>query len=834
MKTVGCVIILLLFPSTSILIAQWTNNPKINTPICTAESEQRLPVICRDGTGGAFIAWSETRNGTYDVYAQHVDAAGVRTWDVDGVSVCMFPGEQRVDHIIGDGVGGAIVCWHGAPNIGAPNGRLFVQRIDVSGTLLWDANGVAFDNMIYAEDAQMVSDGNGGVIMTWMGYRTDPFPSGIDIFAQHINSSGLLAWDAAGIDICTMENTQQDPKIVSDGAGGAIITWSDSYITAQVSAQRVNAGGAVQWTANGVVLCAGGSLQGSPSIVMDGAGGAIIAFEENRDGMNAIRGQRVDASGGLLWGTTGVAVNAGTWGHNSPSAVSDDAGGAIITWNDERGDTLEETNTDIYAQRVNGSGVIQWNNSGVPLCLVPGEQTYPVAVSDGSHGAIISWWDQRNQNTGTVHEYAQHITISGVTTWAVDGLPYNTMEVDDQADQAFIGDGVGGAISAWGDGRNGNGDIYAQKLNGSVQFTGYRTFSPDAIASARDEKGRIGKPVRSRNGIANEVNVLEEGFRLGIFGGNPVNDGLGGLTVGLSYLKTVKGKLQVDRDQAKLHGWLRLGKWNPKARIGMKYQDVLKTLSKNGVLHDGPARGFDFIKEKTSMPPTKHNNVLLAEQIALKLNIIASMCGITKPGFGELRYTEEGNVCSNMLVRDIALEVDSALALPLLSWEYATLYDVVYKINRAFEGSMNVVPTGFPSRLAVKGVHEVSEVPFLQEDLNIQPKMVSQNYSYEETPEEFRLQQNYPNPFNPLTNIGFILPNPAVVTLKVYNMLGQEIATLLDRIEMDEGVQELQFDGSNVSSGVYFYRLTAEQSANEDDGSEGRMFVTTKKMILLK
>src|SRR5207244_2858587 len=87
---------------------------------------------------------------------------------------------------------------------------------------------------------------------------------------------------------------------------------------------------------------------------------------------------------------------------------------------------------------------------------------------------------------------------------------------------------------------------------------------------------------------------------------------------------------------------------------------------------------------------------------------------------------------------------------------------------------------------------------------------------YSTTPEEFRLDQNYPNPFNPTTNIQFELPNPAVVTLKVYNMLGQEVATLLDRQEMEEGTQELEFNASNFASGVYFYRITAEQIANGD------------------
>ena len=95
---------------------------------------------------------------------------------------------------------------------------------------------------------------------------------------------------------------------------------------------------------------------------------------------------------------------------------------------------------------------------------------------------------------------------------------------------------------------------------------------------------------------------------------------------------------------------------------------------------------------------------------------------------------------------------------------------------------------------------------------------VSQNPTI---PSSFQLFQNYPNPFNPTTTIEFSLPERSFVKLTVYNALGQEIAVLVNE-EKQAGIHRIQFNGSNLPTGVYFYRL------------ETPKFIETKKMILLK
>ena len=97
------------------------------------------------------------------------------------------------------------------------------------------------------------------------------------------------------------------------------------------------------------------------------------------------------------------------------------------------------------------------------------------------------------------------------------------------------------------------------------------------------------------------------------------------------------------------------------------------------------------------------------------------------------------------------------------------------------------------------------------------------------SPEDFRLEQNYPNPFNPSTTINYSVPNSSFITIKVYDVLGNQITELVNE-EKPIGVHEVIFDASSLSTGTYFYQL---QAVNSSSGS-GNSFVETKKMILIK
>ena len=93
-------------------------------------------------------------------------------------------------------------------------------------------------------------------------------------------------------------------------------------------------------------------------------------------------------------------------------------------------------------------------------------------------------------------------------------------------------------------------------------------------------------------------------------------------------------------------------------------------------------------------------------------------------------------------------------------------------------------------------------------------------------PDEFALEQNYPNPFNPSTTIKFSLAVDSKVNLKVFDVLGQEITSLVNG-QLTAGLHEINFNALNLNSGVYFYRIEA-------NGVDGTNFTSVKKMILTK
>ncbi|MBI5021215.1 MAG: M6 family metalloprotease domain-containing protein [Ignavibacteriales bacterium] len=130
----------------------------------------------------------------------------------------------------------------------------------------------------------------------------------------------------------------------------------------------------------------------------------------------------------------------------------------------------------------------------------------------------------------------------------------------------------------------------------------------------------------------------------------------------------------------------------------------------------------------------------------------------------------------------------------------------------------------------VDGVPTLSHQLFVDGKVTINDSRVKSFTIYydkqEVAPQEFKLLQNYPNPFNPSTIINYQLPIDDYVTIKVYNILGEEVAILVDGFETS-GYKAIRFDGSNLPSGVYYVRMRV-------DVSTGSTFNDTKKIILTK
>ena len=313
--------------------------------------------------------------------------------------------------------------------------------------------------------------------------------------------------------------------------------------------------------------------------------------------------------------------------------------------------------------------------------------------------------------------------------------------------------------------------------------------------------------------MPNTANVRDDAFRRGAF------TSTAGLIVGIPR-----------PDSARFFGWVRI----------RNSRSMLASLIWRSVMHEGTPRGFAtfesgrvFKREQRKLPPRVQNNRLFADLLTLRFNIAISRRGITEPGFGELRFVESGNPYSMMLVRDIAKRADSLMTFDVSDTPmYMKLDSTLIQLNASFSGVMDTV--GWRDSLRVKGTRSLREVTYLQ-PTNVPPEVtIAADAGEEVPPEQYALLQNYPNPFNPTTTIEFTLPFSSTVTLKIYDVIGREVATLVDHELMEEGLQEVFFDAARNASGVYFYRIIADSMPDEEEGGSVQMFTAVRKMIVIK
>jgi hypothetical protein len=382
---------------------------------------------------------------------------------------------------------GAIVVWCDWRNEAVSGCDIYNQVINEDGMGFVETHGLDPNGWGIVSNAadlqlgqQMVSDGQGGAIMVWDDARTQ---LQWDIYAQRVDADGTFLWTLAGEPICNNDTTNKyNPKIVPDGQGGAIITWFTVDIAGMyydVYAQRIDADGNLLLgsgtSADGVAVCTGYHHQCYPQIVPDGQGGAIISWQDYRgDNGYEIYAQRIDSSGALIWDSGnpegGIPVcTVENQQYPEPQMVQDGQGGAIITWYDTRNFATNEW--DIFAQRIDSTGVTKWptdgSTIGIPVCEALDYQYEARLAQDGEGGAIIAWQDNRNAATTGWDIYAQRVEADGDVGWTTNGIKVCTADFP-QLNVTLVPDGEGGAIIAWDDCRNAyttSWDIYAQRLD---------------------------------------------------------------------------------------------------------------------------------------------------------------------------------------------------------------------------------------------------------------------------------------------------------------------------------------------------------------------------------
>lgn len=436
------------------------SNPYFNVPISTAPGAQRVPQVVPDGTGGAIIVWWTESGGILDdIYAQRVDASGAPQWTANGVPVVSSSQIETTFGIVSDGAGGVIVTW---PQYTGPTTlEVRAQRLNAAGAQQWGAGGVTVGAT--GNYPAIASDGLGGAILFWRDSRVAD-----EIYAQRIDATGTSQWTANGVAVCTAAGTKINPRVVADGSSGAIASWIDYRgANPNVYVQRMDATGTPLWTADGVAVGAPTAIQYVQEMTSDGAGGTIVTWQDGftffGSGVQDVYAQRVDATGTPQWTASGIALCTAPNAQSVPVIAPDGTGGAVIGWLDYR--TLRG---DLYAQRVNATGVPQWPVNGVPICAGVGDVVSATIVPDGTGGSLLGWSVNRPLFSGFQNLYAQRVDASGTPQWTLNGSPVSIAR-GLQGNARMLADGAGGALVAWQDTRACEfcEDIYAQQIDPS-------------------------------------------------------------------------------------------------------------------------------------------------------------------------------------------------------------------------------------------------------------------------------------------------------------------------------------------------------------------------------
>jgi hypothetical protein len=406
--------------------------PADGLPVCQAPYSQYNLDLASDDAGGVFLVWQDFRSGgAGDIYAQHITSLATPAlgWPVGGLALCTNPAAQSYPRIARDGSGGALVVWEDRRG-----GRLalWAQHVSAGGAPAsgWPADGAALTSGPGEDEVMpaLSSDSTGTVTVVWRAEG----PDGSGLHAIQVGPGYSPVQGSLPLDhvLAAGEASVGSPAVLALRGGTTLVAWASrasggSAGESHLHLQQLGQEGAPDhtWPAGGALVCTSTLGKSAPCIVAQADSGAIIAWEDFRDGTSDIFVQRVDVRGAVAsgWTPNGVAVCVAPGQQYAPSLVADGAGGVLATWADADASTRAsfssarpangELATLSVAAAHPGHAHVVWNvatNLGGTLTVqrrVGSEGTWgllsAVAPDDSSHVVL----DDRTAPEGAHVEY---------------------------------------------------------------------------------------------------------------------------------------------------------------------------------------------------------------------------------------------------------------------------------------------------------------------------------------------------------------------------------------------------------------------------------------------
>jgi len=454
----------------------WTEN---GVPVATGTNDQDQISIDGDGSGGAYLAWRNKRNNPFgDIYAAHVDSSGTLHWStaVATGSVTMET-PQIVKSINSSGsVEGAIVVWTaiGTDAANAPSKNIYISKFNSAGKVFSGWQSAVVCNAPKDQDKpQVVSDHLGGAVAVWRDYRDGKSA----IYAQRIKYDGSPFWTTNGITVCASSisgtTTNADfPQITYFESNQYAIGWSDKRDSYEnIYVQRLNNDGKLGFSENGMAVSTSSNPKDNFSLASAFIPSystyiPLFVWRETSGGVQSAYGQLIWGDGRRGFGNTGTQLAAGTVPLCAVAGTI--SGESIYSWVVGTGSSYES-----FVQMLNVSGEALWGSAGKNL----GTPINIKIVSDGERGAYLAGM------SGNYYPCAQRINASGDEVWDENGVLLAPYQYEGEGNFSLSAPESLGPVYAWADSRNGNKDIFVQKVTDlyypSGTYTTEKIENPD-------------------------------------------------------------------------------------------------------------------------------------------------------------------------------------------------------------------------------------------------------------------------------------------------------------------------------------------------------------------
>ena len=393
--------------STSSLYAQRfddTGTPQWASPArpCLVLNSQLHADMCEDGEGGVFVVWDDDRAGPQrDIYAQRLDASGVRQYGLGGLAISASSDDEQRPRIAYVNGGDVMMAWTRIDGLG--NTNVEAAEVSESGVVSWSS--LVSSAAGIKRDLQIAFDGSSGLYLAWEDYRSS---SNWDIYAMHLHGSGgaVAGWTADGEPVATEPVDEEMPTLARSVDNSMIIAWSEDPDSAGTIKANIYSNFAAPYIPGGAVLCGDADVGKSPSLAVDGNGDAIIAWRDSR--IEGTFAHRMEASCGTLGGNVPPMIT-------SVADTPGDAGGFVdVTWDaagqDGTGMVVQDYDI-LFAENYQ----FGWNPTGVTVAA-SGQSSYSATVPTTQDGTPV-WF--------------QVVANGGITTCTWESLPAAGVSMDD-------------------------------------------------------------------------------------------------------------------------------------------------------------------------------------------------------------------------------------------------------------------------------------------------------------------------------------------------------------------------------------------------------------------